>query len=232
MSLLGDDPKDEACNEGVAMSKGIGNRRFAVFFPSLLVCSLLLVGLAQSASADTLEYVFTGTASGTIGGTPFTDATLTVSVVGDTSNIMYTYAYFLDAPGGAAMFSIGGLGTGTFNDGTYVFDNQTAFGGTVGFGDGSDDIQIHDADFGSTVFSTYDLSYPIGPLGFVTDPSTSDWVNLPTSLGGMTVTSYTDVSFQAIAAPEPGSLLMLGTGLLVLAGAMRKKLRPGANIAA
>lgn len=200
------------------MLEGTSNRRLCVFYPFLLVCSLLLFGLGQPAVADTLDYVFTGTASGTVDGITFTNATLTINAIGDTSAVSSTYAYFLYFPVNTAAISISGIGSGTFNDSTYVFDNQTAFGGTVGFGDGSDIIQIHDEDFGSTVFSTYDLTSPIGPLGFVTDPSVSDWTNLPTSLGAMTVTSYTDVSFQAVGVPEPGSMLLLCSGLLSLAG--------------
>jgi hypothetical protein len=195
----------KCCLIWASMIKATRNARLAVFLPSLLFCSLLLVGLAQPGSAQTLKYVFTGTASGTVGDTSFTNAPLTVSTIGDTSTVVFTAPiYRLNVPPGGASFSIGGVGSGTFTDATYVFDNQTAFGGSVGFGDPSlplgsccDIIQIHDADFNSTVFASYDLKSPIGPLGFVTDPSFGDWVNVPTSLGPMTVTSFTNVSFAA-----------------------------------
>ncbi len=195
----------KCCLIWASMIKATRNARLAAFLPSLLFCSLLLVGLAQPGSAQTLKYVFTGTASGTVGNTSFTNAPLTVSTIGDTSTVMFTFAYFLNVPPGGASFSIGGVGSGTFNNGTYVFDNQnlTAFGGSVGFGGAGgvgDIIQIHDMDFGSTVFASYDLKSAIGPLGFVTDPSVADWVNLPTSLGNMTITSYTNVSFRDPAA--------------------------------
>lgn len=209
----------KCCLIWAAMIKATRNARLAVFHPSLLFCSLLLVGLAQPVSAQTLKYVFTGTASGTVGDMSFANATLTVSTIGDTSTVVFTTPINrLNVPPGGSSFSIGGVGSGTFTDATYVFDNQTTFGGSVGFGDPSlplgfccDIIQIHDDAFESNnVFATYDLKSPIGPLGFVTDPSLSDWVNVPTSLGNMTVTSYTNVSFTAsspnfVTPPQPVS---------------------------
>jgi hypothetical protein len=165
-------------------------------------------------------YTFTGTASGTIGGTPFTDATLTVTSTGDASNVSCTSGTcFLNLAAGASSFTISGIGSGTFSSASYVFDNQG--NGLAGFGIGSDDIQIYDSSIGSTAFASYNLLSSIGPLGpEATDPSTSDWVNLSTSLGSFTVTSFTNVTFQATAnlprTPVPGSLVLLGLGLTCL----------------
>src|SRR5215472_8370738 len=114
------------CLIWASMIKVTRNARLTVFLPSLLFGSLLLVALAQPASAQTLKYVFTGTASGTVGSTSFTNAPLTVSTTGDTSNVVLTGTiYVLNVPPGGASFSIGGVGSGTFSDATDVFDNQT-----------------------------------------------------------------------------------------------------------
>ena len=45
----------------------------------------------------------------------------------------------------------------------------------------------------------YDLATPIGPVGPQTgyNPSTGDWTSIPTSLGAVTLTNLTDVTFLA-----------------------------------
>lgn len=175
-------------------------------------------------------YTFTGTASGTIDGVGFQDATLVVTAVGDVSNITFTSpSYFLDIPGGSASFALSGIGSGTFTDETYVFDNT---GGVAGFGDlGAssccDIIQMYDSLIGSTAFATYNLASSIGPLGpEPSDPSTGDWVGLNTSLGSFTVTSYDGVIFNAAVGtvPEPRTII-LEIGLIGMIIVTRHKLQ-------
>ena len=166
-------------------------------------------------------YTFTGTASGTIGDTIFSDATLTVTATGDISAVTLTSPYLLDLSGGVASFTISGIGSGTFTDPTYVFDNTD---GVAGFGDRGaskccDIIQTYDSAIGSTAFASYNLQSSIGPLGpEASDPSTGDWVGLNTSLGSFTVSSYDSVIFQATvgAVPEPKTVPLLGIGLLAM----------------
>ena len=195
----------------------------------------LLVLMGVSGFAGTIgTFTFTGTATGTIGGTVFTGASLVVTGMGDLSTVSCVAGTCdLDVGAGLASFTIGGIGSGTFSDETYFFDNQVSVlagtpAGLVGFGDGSDDIQMYGALIGgNAIFSTYDLQSAVGPLGpQVTDGSTSDWVNLPTSLGGFTVSSFTNFTFQATAAttstPEPGSLVLAGIGLAGLLWKVRR----------
>jgi len=198
----------------------------------------LLILTGVSAFGSTIgTFTFTGTATGTIGGTPFTDASLVVTAMADVSTVSCAAGECdLYVGAGLASFTIAGFLSGTFNDPTYFFDNQTSLlegspAGLVGFGDGSDDIQMYGALIGNAVFATYNLQTAVGPVGPQgADPSTSDWVNLPTSLGNFTVNSFTDFTFQATttstaAVPEPGSLVLSAIGLAALLWRARRRAR-------
>jgi hypothetical protein len=63
---------------------------------------------------------------------------------------------------------------------------------------------MYDALIGSSALISYNLESAIGPLGpQASDPSASDWVNLSTSLGSFTVTSFTNFTFQATVPATP-----------------------------
>src|SRR6266853_543972 len=179
----------------------------------ILALIVLVLSAASPVFADSIgTYTFTGTASGTIGGTVFSNAALTVTASGFISTITNGAGIFLlNVPGGSASFTIIGVGSGTFTDATYVFDNTGL--GIAGFGDLGpspccDIIQIRDSDIGSSAFASYDLKSSIGPLGGAPDPALAQWVGRNTSLGSFTVTQYNGVTFQA-TVPEPATLTLL-----------------------
>jgi hypothetical protein len=217
------------------MIKVIGKRIAAVLFSHLLVCSLLLVGLAQSARAGSiLLYEFTGTATGTANGVTFSNATMVMNVTGDTSSVSYGGGghYELDYPGSTATLLISGFGPVSLTDSGSVDDNQDVFGGAIGLYDNTYGwlVTIADVTIGGSAFASYALATPFGPStppqGF--DPSVSDFVNVPTSGGPLTITSYDDVSFEAFATrthtpiPEPCTLVLLGS-FLGLGGLLRRR---------
>ena len=96
-----------------------------------------------------------------------------------------------------------------FLDATQVFDNTPT--ALAGFSDEGatnccDIVQIYDGAIGSTAYATYNLQSTIAAqTPEASDPSTSDWIGLNTTLGSFTVTSYSNVTFQVTAAtvPEP-----------------------------
>jgi hypothetical protein len=192
----------------------------------LTLLSLFLAASCLSAS-PVLTYTFTGTASGSIGGTNFTGVSLSVFASADATSASCTAGTcFQNLPGGGASFTLGGIGSGVFNGDTYFFDNQNF--ATAGFGDNT---AIHCCDIiqlGAPVFGTYDLTTPIGPIGpGASNPSVGDWVDLNTSLGAFTVTQFTNYTFQATVAdtatPEPSTLFLLAAGLgLMAVGTQRK----------
>lgn len=127
-----------------------------------VICSL-------QATAGPIVYTFTTTATGTLGGTPFTNAPLVVTLSGDTSGITSgpsPYTAFLINPGPATLI-IGGLGAATLTDPMVAVSTYT------GNLDGGNAVFVVDnapgngtglVGSGGAVFSGYDLADPLGPI--------------------------------------------------------------------
>jgi uncharacterized protein (TIGR03437 family) len=164
------------------------------------LCALLL--LTPAAFATQMVYIFTGTATGTAGGTAFTGANLIVSISADSSTAGGgPGGYYVGADAGNAAIYIGGVGSGVFTDGMSI-QTSTGFNGSLFFShQGTPLIEISDQALGTNVLAGYNLATPIGPLGpLATNPSMVDWLNIPTSLGPITLSSQTGVTFQAAVA--------------------------------
>jgi len=167
-------------------------------------------------SVTPITYVFTGTASGTLNSSPFSNKLLTVTATGDTNNVTFdsetgTYR------NGTLKTTITIAGIGTMNvtpsegNNDYVFDRQpdNKIGyGVMGITNCCDIIQLV-----NTAYQTYALKTSIGPLPSTSDPSTGDWVNVPTSMGPLTVSSYTGNTFTATAGGTASTTQTLAPGV-------------------
>jgi hypothetical protein len=195
-----------------------------------VLAAILSTTVAFAPTGPIATYTFSGTATGTWDDVPFTNAPFTVTGTGPTSSVTCGGGTCtLNFPPGTTTFTING-NPGTFGNGAYFFVNQTSTlngtpAGLVGFGPGFDIIQIYGALIGSSAFTTYNLQTSIGPLGpQATDPAVGSWVSVFTDGGPLTVTSFTNFTFQGTVAgtpppatPVPSSLLLLGVGLACLA---------------
>ena len=180
---------------------------------------LLTVAVAACASAAPILFIFSGTATGNLGGVPFTSAAFTVTSTADTSNVFVaagsppfqTFAVLASS----ATIDITGVGTLTFTDQTYWSDPNGA--GDIIFGDATRNAGDYSLNRGILGFSalfvgleSYDLTHPFGPVSSPFDFETSafnNFQNVPTNFGNLSLVSSNDVFTATV--PEPGSLLLL-----------------------
>lgn len=202
------------------MSHAPSLRRFAgASFSRLCLAAALCVATlaAMPAAAAPVSYTFTGVVEGMLDNQAFSGL-LTVTASGDTDDVTSNPAgtrFRNDAV--STVIDIPGFGSFSVTGDDYVFNIQSS--DVLGYGVQGipiccDIIQVDDP-----AFDAYELTTSIGPIGFPSNPSLPDWVDVPTSGGLLTVTSFADGSFRAVVVdvPEGDALAILAIGLLGLA---------------
>ncbi len=192
-----------------------------------LLVMLSFAGLAASASP--IAFTESTTGSGTLGSNSFTNALITVSLVGDSSNVIASQGgLFLRIPG-TITINVSGLGAATISGNVFVSQapNPSFPSGIAAgfFASGSGSI----LDTYNNAFASYGLASPIGPLTGA--PFFRPDLTFATSLGGLNITSAGTATFSATAVPEPASGLLTLAGLgifvrLVLSSNRSRSLRP------
>jgi hypothetical protein len=182
----------------------------------LLVAAVLCGSGLSPAQATPITYTFTGTGSGDLAGNSFFDVFFKVAIPGDTANVETT-TYGPDTPtitGLTGTIALTGVGTGTFSNPLYVFNNQT--NEAVGFGDFIN-FDLIDLFVPGKGLATYDLRTSFGPI---TDPNPyfSQFTSVGLSIGTLSFSGVSNATFTAEVVPLPGTLLLLGSGLTGLLG--------------
>jgi len=187
------------------------------------LCAAFFVASVASADATTLDYIFTGTGTGTLGGTSFNGG-FTVSLIGDTNDIVFTSQYNVPVTG---TFSTGGA-TATFGGlSNTVISNTSPSIGFIGFG------QVYSTPGGigvgaEAVFGTPFIGYDLSTIFPETSADVSFAVQtFVTSLGDLTFTSISSLSFQAVAVgavPLPATWAMMLGGLAAFGIAARRRM--------
>jgi hypothetical protein len=190
------------------------------FLMMLLVLALVTFGATQI-FASTITYTEQAVVSGQLGNNFFNNSLVTLTLVGDTANVTGSGGFFQNVVGTFTV-NVASVGTATFTDPMEVFDNQGSI--AAGFGDLALAGSVLDTFDGA--FATYDLTTAIGPI--TNSPFIRPDLSFPTTLGGFNIQSAGNSTFTAstgTATPEPGSLALLGSGVLVGIGALRRKLK-------
>ena len=131
-----------------------------------------------------ITYTMEATASGSLDGISFTDATVVLMMKNNTANVTGGPSFFENV--GTATVSVGGGTAVTFTDPIQVFSNQSV--PAVGF----EDLSLDDIlDNLSASFASYDLKTSIGPIVGSSDfdPGSS----FPTTGGAFELTSVGEI---------------------------------------
>jgi hypothetical protein len=184
-----------------------------------LLCTLILLGAVATAAASPMTYTETGYLTGTLGTTPFHNAAVTVTTVGDTANIVNGGGIsLLD---GTTTIQIEGFGLATFNgsddSGVFAEDMSShSLGlGIVGmWGNSSDGPKVFSMIFDAS--PSYDLSTSATLTSPSPDPDYTDFYPsgpFSTSLGDLSIDSASGTgTFTAAATssvPEPSQIISL-----------------------
>ena len=179
---------------------------------TLIKTAVLVAVCSAVASASSVYYTESMTASGVLDTTTFTNKLVTIVLNGNTANIVNPNPGIYADPGTATV-TVAGLGTDTFTDTMVAYVNQNT--DVAGIDDTAVTlIVLANHNLG---FATFAMIPPIGPLpgASVGNSGTS----FATAGGSFEITSGFGSDQQAsftATAPEPGTLGMLGAGIGLL----------------
>ena len=173
------------------------------------VSVFVLLGCFGRAEAGPITYTETVTGSGSLGGTAFQDALITIVGTADTSNVTMPRSGLFTVLT-ATTVTVATVGSATFTDIIQAVDNQGNI--LAGFGDDTNNLFV--AGNHNSAFATYDLKSPIAPTSGTADINPGE--TFATSVGTLEIDSTSsDGTFSASttqAVPEPTSMVMLGIG--------------------
>ena len=187
----------------------------------LAAVAFAAASLFTAAQAAPITYTLSGTMSGSLGGTDFSNQPFTWTITGDTTA-------FVGPPPNEAVFaftntiSISGFSTADLTNSPYFVAANALGADSVAF---IDPLASEGVLFASPDFAFYDARNAIGPIPveFIDGSSA-----IATDQGTLAVTNATDGSFQASTVPEPATLAIFGAGLLG-AGALKRRRKAKAS---
>jgi PEP-CTERM motif len=199
----------------------------------LLTLFACLLTLPLPVLATPITYTMTTTASGQLGNATFTNAFLTITMIGDTNNVFRDPAPQNSQTSNIEL-SIAGLAPATFLSPLNFFcDEGDDFAGLL-FSQNGGGGGIVLGEFNSR-FATYDLTTTFSKAIGLTNQFFDGGAQILTTEGDFSILSDTGTTSFASklgratppppAVPEPSTIYLIGTGALGIAEALRRKLR-------
>ena len=189
----------------------------------LLPLGLISLGLAlPPALAETIKYEVDTTVTGTLGSSSFTNAPVSLTLIGDTSTKIFLAGHAVVF--GTAVVNIFGVGTATLlgiTDVVYNPPDPTPFV-TIEHEDNPPDPTSGTGILGIIDSSLlgYNLTAPFGPLTSAGGPASGSHVPtfFPTNLGDLHFDYGSGsgiATFSATVVPEPSSISLVGSVLAI-----------------
>ena len=179
-------------------------------FPVLLVAFWVLL-LGIRIQAEPILYTFSGTGTGTFDEQGFTNASFTIGVFADTTNVESSTCQYSVA-GTKSAISVNGVGLGFFTTTKKVIRSNSYPGSSYYNGD---DL----LDFADNIFADYDLQTSFGPTADMECQPGTLAINEPTTFGVISFSSLGGISVNVTTGdPEPPQITTQPTNQTVLAG--------------
>lgn len=184
-----------------------------------ILAAALLMPLA--ASAVPITYIYSGTATGSLGASAFSGASFVITAQADTTAVGGWCCSNAQNTHTSATISLDSLGTVSFSLPTHTWIAENC---CMGFGQnlGSNYVTLSGAP--SLLSVGYTLATDIGPI-LATAETHGQFVDVATSGGALTISQLGSVSFQAItsAVPEASASLLMALGLVGVGLAARRR---------
>jgi hypothetical protein len=183
------------------------------------ICCLAGLAILAPLSAGPITVTISFTGTGTVGASPFTNASVLITGTGDTiANTGCGAGCFFMHPA-TTTIAIAGFSLASVTDSNTFGDNQGA--GSAYFSTTTDELIMP-----NVAFATYNLTTSLGPLNPAINPSNWATIGVHTNQGIINVSSASNATYQAVVsggatAPEPGSVALMLGGLAAIAAITR-----------
>ncbi len=167
---------------------------------------------AREVRAGLISYVTTGVGSGSLDGNAFTNQAFTLTILADPSQVQDRgFSYVVNNL--STSVQLGSTRLTALAGSSFSFKNISPdlagfyySGGTI-----DDEIDTFPVQLLSPALLGFDLISPIGPLNL----NNSRISYIGTSQGVLSFSSLAQLQFRALAVPEPSTLVMSATAILV-----------------